>query len=720
LEASIARLPVRVGEDVAPAAVDPLALPLSAPPARARVARSADGSELYLENGLVRRTIRLRPGCATVALDDLVTPRSLLRGPSPEARLRIDGRDLAVGGLVGQPNRAYLTDAWLEELEREPGALRLVGLEVGVPQERFAWGRRRHAAPGAQWPPTGAALRLDFAPLEREPDVLVSVHYEVYDGVGAFGKWVTVENRAAEPILLERFRTDELAVVERVNWVETRAGVPVPPPDSIEVVTDFAFGGFDAPQSNRHVVRWTEDPSFATQVNYMRSTPCLLTVEPTRGPAQRIAPGETFEGFRAFELVHARGDRERRGLEYRRLMRTVAPWVTENPLTHHLLSSDPARVRAAIDEAAEVGFEAVILTFGSGFDMDDETPAFLAEWRDVAEHAQRSGVELGAYSLFSSRGVGAEHMIVSPEGESPTHGRCPAVTSEWGLAWLDRVRAFYARTGFDQFENDGPYPGDVDVTPRPPLQAGALDSRWVQWRLTRDLYRDLRAAGVYINAPDDYYLSGSNKCGMGYRETNWSLPRAQQLIHTRQNVYDGTWRKTPSMGWMHVPLAEYHGGGAAATIEPLAEHLDHYRRMLRANLAFGVQAHYRGPRLFDAPTTRDVVAAEAAWFTEHRDILESDVIHGRRADGRSVDWILHAGPGLGTPGMLCAWNPREEEVTVTLVVDLTYTGLSGEVDVSIEGGPPRRAAVGPRGRVALELTIAGNEMSWATFRAVGR
>ena len=86
---------------------------------------------------------------------------------------------------------------------------------------------------------------------------------------------------------------------------------------------------------------------------------------------------------------------------------------------------------------------------------------------------------------------------------------------------------------------------------------------------------------------------------MGYREVNWSLPREQQVIHTRQNIYDGTWQKAPSMGWMFVPLTEYQGGGAAATIEPLDQHLDHYQRMLDSNLALGVQACYRGPRLFD-------------------------------------------------------------------------------------------------------------------------
>ena len=39
-----------------------------------------------------------------------------------------------------------------------------------------------------------------------------------------------------------------------------------------------------------------------------------------------------------------------------------------------------------------------------------------------------------------------------------------------------------------------------------------------------DFYKWCRASGVYLNVPDYYYLAGSNKCGMGYRETNWSLP----------------------------------------------------------------------------------------------------------------------------------------------------------------------------------------------------
>jgi hypothetical protein len=693
---------------------------IDASPFEARVVRGAPGvtgvseRELILENGLIRRTWRLSPNAACVGFDNLMNGQALVRAVRPEARVTIDGTSYAVGGLIGQPNHAFLRSAWLDALEADPEALVFTGLELGEPTERFAWGRARHAAPDAVWPPPGVYVRMDYA-LPAGSAVRVSVHYELYDGVPVMSKWVTVHNDSDREIVVDRITAEELALVEHANWAMQRGEEGFPRPNSLHVETDFAFSSFNHEPANKHVVHWRADPLYTSQVDWDRNTPCLLVCEPTRGPAQRLAPGTSFESFRVFELA-LDGDRERRGLALRRMYRTVAPWVTENPLTHHLLSHDPERVREAIDEAAEVGFEAIILSFGSGFNMESKDAAYLAQWKAVADHAEAQGIELGAYSLFSSRDVGSEHMIVSPEGERPTHGRCPAVTSEWGLAWLDTIRTFYDTTGFDQFENDGPYPGDVDVTARPPYQQGELDSRWAQWRRTADLYEDLRARGIYINAPDYYYLNGSNKCGMGYREVNWSLPRNEQVIHTRQNIYDGTWVKTPSMGWMHVPLSEYHGGGAAATIEPLHEHLDHYERMLLSNLGMGVQAHYRGPRLFDTKETRDKVRGIVAWYKEHRDILESDVVHGRRADGRDLDWVLHANPRLKTRGMLCVYNPLDRSVKKTLRVDLYYTGLTKEARVSERGNPVQAHVLSRDHSIELSCTVPARGMSWYSIR----
>ncbi|MCO6047773.1 hypothetical protein NG895_28040 [Aeoliella sp. ICT_H6.2] len=932
----------------------------------AEVVRDEENDTLCMENGLVRRAWKLAPNGACVALDNLMTGQSMLRSVRPEAKITVDGICYDVGGLVGQPNHAYLTEDFLAAMQSDLKAMQLENVVVGEPTERFHWKRRRHHAPNIHWPPPGAYVRFDYALsssgqkqidrivrggggetkkwlggrdnqtggyappsdlgrkrlildqfesldgwqvqvstanprssienegkpgeiytpantaayLEREfpkdaeivevtldvgtdtssswgpgiavvyanrtlkfnirprgnaydnypllglwdgqrenprlggrmrldtskpwtlrlrlegrtvycdakPEegawknygkaalpknagapltvrigkmdqaggnsdhadagdigrlrllrfsaygpinvagmaelqktidqsrqIRVSVHYELYDGIPAFSKWITVYNGSDREVTVDSFAAEELALVEHSNWVEYRDGVAIPNPDYLHVETDFAFGGFNSANANRHVVHWRTDPLYTTQVNYARQTPCRLVVEPTYGPAQKVAAGEEFKSFRVYELVYDDGNRERRGLALRRFYRTLAPWVTENPVTHHLLSHDPERVRQAIDEAVAVGFEAIILSFGSGFNMEQRDQQFLRTWREVADYAEEQGIELGCYSLFSSRGVAAEDMIVSPDGQRPTHGQCPAVTSPWGQHWLATMRDFYQATGFDQFENDGPYPGDVDVTSRPPLQQGVLDSRWLQWRDTVELYRDLRGMGIYINAPDYYYLNGTNKCGMGYREVNWSLPRAQQVIHTRQNIYDGTWKKTPSMGWMFVPLSQYHGGGAAATIEPLHDHLDHYRRMLQSNLGMGVQAHYRGPRLFDSPETKELVKEQVDWFKQHRDILESDIVHGRRADGRDLDWVLHVNPKLETPGMLCVYNPLDREVTRHLSPSIYYTGLNQRVMVRAGDGRQIELDVDDRHRVTIEVTVPAGGMSWYTI-----
>ena len=77
--------------------------------------------------------------------------------------------------------------------------------------------------------------------------------------------------------------------------------------------------------------------------------------------------------------------------------------------------------------------------------------------------------------------------------------------------------------------------------------------------------------------------------------------------HTRQLNYDCTFERIPSSLWSFVPLVEYQGGGAAATLEPLSEHLYEYKTLMFQNYGAGVQACYRGPRLYDTPETKKAV-----------------------------------------------------------------------------------------------------------------
>ncbi len=911
---------------------------------KATVHRSADDRELSLTNGLIRRTFRLAPNLATVAFENLVTRESILRAVRPEAAVTIDGVIFPVGGLIGQPNHAFLLPEWLEQMQADERAMKFTGYEVGPIQPRMEWKRVRHHAPDAEWPPKGVSVRFDFAlpdnaalafiqhPLdshdgrdtlltdefktldpawrihasknherssfqnegkvgeiytpantavfaERDlpqgtrivevtihpgtdqskswgpgvalvfsdrtikfnlrtagdenetggnlgahdgrtehyritgdegldmshpwrlrlrieegtihceaatptgpwrtyrliqsskpfadplkvrvgkldnagggtdyatpgelgrltiqkfaaygplmPKALetqnararalrklrVSVHYNLYDGIPLLSKWITVHNATDQKITVDRFTSDILAAVPYEDPVEFR-GQHIPPPN-LHVETEYAFGSFEAVTGNRHIVQWVEDPQWETQVSYLRKTPCLLKVEPTWGPDQDLAPGERFESPRSFTLVHDSTDRQRKALALTRMYRTIAPWVTENPLMMHVISTNVDTVKQAIDQCAEVGFEMVILSFGSGFNVEDESTEYLARWKEVAAYAKSKGVEIGCYSLLSSRRISPDsdniHHPLTGQPGGQIHGTCPALTSGWGRDYFRKLYKFYEQSGFTLLEHDGSYPGDVDALPRPPLQKSMANSQYAQWRVISDFYKWCRSNGVYLNVPDFYYLAGSNKCGMGYRETNWSLPRDHQVIHTRMNIYDGTWDKTPSMGWMFVPLTQYHGGGAAATIEPLDEHLDHYQRMLQSNLALGVQACYRGPRLYDTPRTRDMVKREVDWFKKHRAILESDMIHGRRADGRDVDWMLHVNPLLAEKGMLVLFNPLDQPVTRVIRVPLYYTGLTDTAQFSGDGTEPQTLKLDRQHHVTLSITIPAKSMAW--------
>lgn len=708
-----------------PRAGDWLVAPRANWPAEVRI--SDDGRTLTLENGLARRAWRLSTdgACLNFSLvrtaqgrapaDPAQADQELLRAPRPEALLVLDGRELAVGGLASQPDHAFTLPNWFDNPSPPEGALAFTGWEASEPVARMPWPRARPAAADAPWPPPGAALRLNFA----GAGVRVAVHYELYDGIPLFQKWVEVMNDSGAPVELDRITSEILAVVENGNHVEVRDH-SLPIPDTLHVETDYAMGGFNPLEAMRYSVHWVADPQFETQVNYLRREPCLLRIEPTRGPDQILPPGCTFTSMRAFELLHDGGDRERRALAQRRIYRTVCPWVTENPLILHVASTDDAVLRTAVDQAAAVGFEMVLISFGSGFNMEDDSPEHLEKYRALAAYAAERGIGMGGYSLLSSRSVGGGNDVVPPPGESVIFGAAPALTSEWGREYFRKLRQFFAVTGFTAFEHDGSYPGDFDVTPRPPLQRGLDDSQWAQWSMITTLYAELRARGVYLRVPDYYYFNGANECGMGYRETNWSLPRALQVIHARQNIFDGTWEKTPTMGWMFVPLTEYQGGGAAATIEPLDEHLDHYEQMLASHLGAGVQACYRGLRLYDTPRVRDAVTEWVDWYKTWRSLLEADVVHGRRADGRDVDWLLHVDPRQDPPALLAAWNPLAEPVTRTLRVNLYYAGFAttGEAWAHVGSGPSAtkkavRIAVDAHGLTEITLTIPAQGFAWA-------
>jgi hypothetical protein len=311
--------------------------------------------------------------------------------------------------------------------------------------------------------------------------------------------------------------------------------------------------------------------------------------------------------------------------------------------------------------------------------MEDNSAANLSRWKTMADYAHQKGVLLGGYSLFSSRRISDEDDVIDPNTGKPGgafFGNAPCFGSKWGLAYREKIKLFFNRTGFDIWENDGPYPGDVCASTSHPGHSGLGDSQWRQMEIQKGLYRWLNEQGVYINAPDWYFLDGTHKIALGYREVNFSLSRDQQKILNRQNIYDGLWEKTPSMSWGFVPLTKYQGGGPDAVLEPLHEHLDDYEQLMIQYYGAGVQACYRGPRLYDTEATRELVTRTIAWYQKYRDILNADIIHLRRPDGRDWDGILHVSPTTSQKGFLLLYNPTKQVIAKTITVPLYYTGLT--------------------------------------------
>lgn len=687
---------------------------LDAPRFPAGVFRGSS-NEIILQNGLLRRAFRLSPNAASIALDNLMTGESVLRAVEPEATLTIDGKEHKIGGLRGQPDRAYLLPEWIAGLTNEPGTFQFTGFSVIKPQSPIAWKPRRHGA-DLPWPPPGAGLALEFrGAADSLRPVNVIIHHELYDGLPVLGKWLTVSNGTDRAITLDRFTSERLAVVEAESAVDERLDIAWRTP-AITVLSDYMFKGMDVVTGNQ-VASWRPDPEFKTQVSYPLKTPCLLVCEPPLGPGVRLAPGETFTSFRTWLVVHDSTERERQGLFIRRTHRALAPWSTENPVMMHVRNADTKSFRIAVDQCAEVGFEMIIYTFGSGLDVEKEDAAYIAKVKADVDYAHRKGIEVGAYSLFSSRRIDDANDVINPGTGKPggaIFGNAPCFGSTWGTNYLRKLTNFFAQTGLDLLEHDGPYPGDICASTNHPGHRGEADSQWVNWKISAGLYTWCRSRGIYINQPDYYFFAGGNKTAMGYREDNWSLPRAQQLIHARQNIYDGTWTKPQTAGWMFVPLTEYHGGGDAATIEPLRDHLDAYEGHLVNNLGAGVQACWRGPRLYDSDETKALVKKWVTWFKNHRDILESDIIHGRRADGRDIDYLVHVNPRLKTRALVMVHNPLAVAVERELSLPLYYTGLKDTVLVSLEDARPRKSKLDRQDRLLVRVKVPAQSRTWLT------
>ena len=686
---------------------------------KANVYQREKEGDLVLYNGLVRRSFKVSPNFACYDFQNMATGQQLLRAIRPEAKLIIDGKEYNVGGVVGQQEKAYLQQEWMKAFKAGTEDFIFDGYAVTDIKPFINWKRTTWASVNKH--ATGKSLAVNFrSAVPSLIDLAVVVHYELYDGIPLIVKWVELINKSSNNIVVNRIVNESLGLVEEESAV---VGSPeqMKKQHGIYVETNYAFNNAMRYDISDQTTHWVTDSSYTSQVNYNYQTPCVLEVYPEKVKAVVLAPGETIKSPRTHELLMDSYDRERRGMMIQRMYATVAPWTTQNPIFMHLVSRNDEQVITAVDQCAATGYEALILSFGSHCNMEDTSAANVARWKKLTDYAHSKGILVGSYSLFSSRRINDETDVIDPKTGKPGgafFGNAPCMGSQWGLAYINNLKYFITKTGFDLFENDGPYPGDVCASTVHPGHKGLDDSQWRQMELQKELYRWCNEHGVYVNAPDWYFLDGTHKIGIGYREVNFSLSRDQQKILNRQNIHDGTFEKLPSMSWGFVPLTRYQGGGPEAVLEPLKDHLKDYEMLMVQYYGAGVQACYRGPRLYDTTTTQALVSNTVSWYKKYRDILNAPIVHLRRADGRDWDGFMHVSPTLKDRAFVLLFNPTGETINRQLSIPLYYTGLKSKAFVFEKDKTHRQILMDGKDNMKLEISIPGGGYTWYVIRNV--
>lgn len=561
--------------------------------------------------------------------------------------------------------------------------------------------------------PTGQELVFTLRGDKELSSVTLKLHFAIYDHIPVIRKWFEVENGSSLPINVDHFKLEYLAFAEPESPSDGDPSKFLLP--NIHIESDYNCKGTFTERDTDITEKWVEDPEYTSQRNYPLETPCILDVSPQIGPDQLIPGKGKFSSFRVYEMPFDSFDRERKGLFTRHFYKTIAPWTTENPIFMHLTSSDPAVVRTAVDQCAETGYEMIILSFGSGANAEDISEGNIAKFKELVDYARSKGIEMGCYSLLASRWISDEVDVINPKTGKRggmRFGSSPCLCSDWGYEYFNKIKTFFEKTGMRCFEHDGSYPGDVCASTTHSHHKGLNDSQWNQFYKITDLYHWMCENGIYLNVPDFYFLNGSTKTSIGYREVNWSLPRDRQLIHTRQLNYDCTWERIPSSLWSFVPLVEYHGGGKVATLEPLHEHLYEYKTLMFQNYGAGVQACYRGPRLYDTPETKQVVTEIIQWYKKYRRILNSDIIHLRKPDARDWDGLMHVDPKGKEKGLAMFFNPTDQEITRQIELPLYYTGLKQQAMIREQEGQAKAYSLDCNSKVKLTVTIPAKGYTW--------
>ncbi|MBS1504878.1 MAG: alpha-galactosidase, partial [Bacteroidetes bacterium] len=175
-------------------------------------------NEISLENGLVKRTFRIRPNVTCVDYVNLVNGQQLLRAIKPEGSIVIGGRSYNIGGLYGQTENAYIQTDSIERYTAHEADLQFASYRISDLKPFIDWRPRGWAMNRLQ--PTGKVLTFAYrSSVEALKGISISVHYELYNGLPLIVKWLSIENGSPNSVTIGRTKNEILALVEEESAV---------------------------------------------------------------------------------------------------------------------------------------------------------------------------------------------------------------------------------------------------------------------------------------------------------------------------------------------------------------------------------------------------------------------------------------------------------------------------------------------------------------------
>lgn len=172
----------------------------------------------------------------------------------------------------------------------------------------------------------------------------------------------------------------------------------------------------------------------------------------TQGPGAHVsfASNESFLSFRTLLLAHDSDEIQRQSLGRAKATQMLAPQTTENPIFFHAADVTDLGFTTAIDQMAEVGFDMLIFSFGSGFKLESADPTYLAKIKKQVDYAKSKGIEVGGYDLICLDRAG-----VNPAWQAGGNEGDVCFASGWYDHLNTLVTNFINVTGLSMLETDG-------------------------------------------------------------------------------------------------------------------------------------------------------------------------------------------------------------------------------------------------------------------------